>query len=206
MAKITESINKIISLYDKYGKADYIGENVSQIEHALQCGQLAINKGYSNEIIIGALLHDIGQLIGLSMLNDNDIDNEYGLISKIGDSDINLNLGVSGHEYIGGKYLRKHGISEYVVKLVENHVIAKIYLVKHDSNYMKNLSDASKQTMIYQIKNRQNIDLEMEEFEKSIYFEDSIKIRLLDDEAKNKEMITQPIEFYIDIIRNVMKK
>ena len=36
-------LNKIFDLYEKYGDKDYIGENVSQLEHALQVINLFLN-------------------------------------------------------------------------------------------------------------------------------------------------------------------
>jgi len=42
-----EHARTIISLYEQFGKEDYIGENVSQIEHMCQSAQLAIDQGYA---------------------------------------------------------------------------------------------------------------------------------------------------------------
>jgi predicted HD phosphohydrolase len=53
-------INKIFSLYEKYGDNNYIGERVSQIEHALQCSFLAEKENFPNHVILAAFLHDIG--------------------------------------------------------------------------------------------------------------------------------------------------
>lgn len=43
-------ICKVFSLYKKYGHEDYLGEPVTQIEHATQCAMLAEKQGYSNEV------------------------------------------------------------------------------------------------------------------------------------------------------------
>src|SRR5580692_3925108 len=42
--------------------ADAYGENVSQLDHALQCAQLAEAEGASDHLIAAALLHDYGHL------------------------------------------------------------------------------------------------------------------------------------------------
>ena len=42
---ITNAVNEVMYLYEKYGKKDYIGEPVSQIEHMCQCAQLAEANG-----------------------------------------------------------------------------------------------------------------------------------------------------------------
>ena len=52
-------INEIFDLYIKNGDNDYIGENVSQIEHALQAALLAENQSYPDHVILASFLHDI---------------------------------------------------------------------------------------------------------------------------------------------------
>ena len=54
-------INKIFELYEKHGDNDYIGERVSQLEHALQSALLAEKEDYSDHVIVAAFLHDIGK-------------------------------------------------------------------------------------------------------------------------------------------------
>jgi hypothetical protein len=44
--------DKIFELYEKYGNIGYLGENVSQIEHALQCARLAENHGFDHYVIL----------------------------------------------------------------------------------------------------------------------------------------------------------
>ena len=44
--------------------ADYIGESISQLQHALQAAYKAtLHIPYNEELIIAALLHDIAQLL-----------------------------------------------------------------------------------------------------------------------------------------------
>ncbi len=62
MELVKSNIALIISLYEKYGNADYIGEPVSQLEHMCQSAQLAEAEGYSEEVILAAFFHDIGHL------------------------------------------------------------------------------------------------------------------------------------------------
>lgn len=54
-------IDEIFSHFEKFGNKDYIGEAVSQLEHAFQCGQLAEQDQRPSDVILGALLHDIGK-------------------------------------------------------------------------------------------------------------------------------------------------
>ncbi len=50
----------IKDIFDRRGSEEYLGENVTIAEHMLQAATLAEKKGYSETIIVAALLHDIG--------------------------------------------------------------------------------------------------------------------------------------------------
>ena len=57
-------VSKILGLLENKGKdLQYGNENVTQLEHALQCAELAEKKNFSKEMITAALLHDIGHLL-----------------------------------------------------------------------------------------------------------------------------------------------
>ena len=47
----------------KGNNIQYGNESVTQLEHALQCAELAEKNNFSKEIITAALLHDIGHLL-----------------------------------------------------------------------------------------------------------------------------------------------
>ena len=56
-------IDEIFHLFKERGQESYFGEPVSQLEHALQCADFAIQGHASNEMIAAALLHDVGHLL-----------------------------------------------------------------------------------------------------------------------------------------------
>lgn len=123
----------IVSLYEKYGNADYIGEPVSQLEHMCQSAQLAEKEGYSEEIILAAFFHDIGHLCEHMMP-----------VAYMGA------YGVLDHEKLGAEFLRVKGFSERICKLVASHVAAKRYLTYKFPDYYHQLSEASKRTLEFQ--------------------------------------------------------
>ena len=137
-------MDTIIELYTKYGASGYIGENVSQYEHDMQCYLLAeeyLNENKDSfdfknvspyEIKLGAFLHDIGHLFEYQNPNLD--------IMEIN----NVNYGVKNHEKVGADYLRKLDFSEITCSLVENHIKIKRYLLTKNSDYMEQLSNASK--------------------------------------------------------------
>ncbi|CAF4140965.1 unnamed protein product [Rotaria magnacalcarata] len=127
-------MEKLRSLYEKHGENAYYGEAVTQYEHALQAAYFAEQYNPNDtELIVAAFLHDVGHLLGTK------------------NEDFMGDLGVLQHEHIGAEYLRTQvGLSERICYLVANHVNAKRYLTHIDKDYYNRLSNASKQTLVYQ--------------------------------------------------------
>jgi 2-amino-1-hydroxyethylphosphonate dioxygenase (glycine-forming) len=111
MMDVKVVVDEVMHLYEQYGKEDYIGEPISQLEHMCQCAQLAEENGADEETIIAAFLHDIGHLCQLQFPNES-----LNYMDK---------FGIVDHEKLGGAFLRNNGFSESVAKMVENHVLAK---------------------------------------------------------------------------------
>ncbi|MBW4792441.1 phosphonate degradation HD-domain oxygenase [Pseudomonas tolaasii] len=126
-----QAIAEVFGLYEQHGKADYIGEPVSQIEHMSQAAQLAMAEGFDDEVVLAAFFHDIGHICGEGGENMGG----YGVVS---------------HERLGADYLRRVGFSERMAKLVEYHVQAKRYLTFSQPDYYARLSEASRRTLGYQ--------------------------------------------------------
>lgn len=133
MENIQAITEMIVSLYGKYGNADYIGEPVSQIEHMCQSAQLAEIEGYSEEVILAAFFHDIGHLC-----------EHFMPVAYMG------GYGVVDHEKLGADFLRQKGFSERLCKLVQSHVEAKRYLTFKYPTYYEQLSEASRRTLEFQ--------------------------------------------------------
>ncbi|WP_199534687.1 phosphohydrolase [Rhodoferax lacus] len=53
----------ILSLWARKGALTYDGEGISQLEHAWQCGQLALQAGATPALQLASWLHDIGHLM-----------------------------------------------------------------------------------------------------------------------------------------------
>jgi len=165
-----QAVQEVFDILMRRGQEAYIGEPVSQIEHACQAAQLAEVEGYDDEVIIAALLHDIGHLCALP--NDEEMPG----------------LGIFRHEQVGGNFLSKLGFSEKICRLVEGHVQAKRYLTFKDSQYFQQLSDASRQTLTWQ-GGKMDAD-EADAFESHFLFELMIRMRRWDEAAKE---VNQPV-------------
>ncbi|KAK3596244.1 hypothetical protein CHS0354_028415 [Potamilus streckersoni] len=187
---VTEKVNKIFSLYEKHGASNYLGERVSKTEHSIQCAMLAEKEECSNEVVLGAFLHDIGHLIGL----------DQGLEEMITD---HVNLGTQDHCKVGGDYLHEMGFSDIVCKIVAGHVQAKRYLVYTDQDYYKNLSSASKKTLEHQ--GGPMTSEEALAFEKSPLFDIIVRMRTWDEKAKEPDIEMEPLEKYRKLCVDVLE-
>jgi 2-amino-1-hydroxyethylphosphonate dioxygenase (glycine-forming) len=164
-----EVTQEILDLYERFGKADYIGEPVSQIEHMSQAAVLALQAHADDEVVLAAFFHDIGHIC---VQHDPQLKME--------------SYGVKSHEQIGADFLRKKGFPERMAKLVENHVNAKRYLTWKEPEYFSQLSEASKLTLKFQggVMSEQ----EAKKFESDPLFEASILLRKWDEAAKETNL------------------
>ena len=173
---VNTTVNKIVNLYNKYGSFNYIGENITQIDHAIQCAEHAIHDLRLNKytlyekqcVIVAALLHDIGHLVGyeettnkntIMHMIDADADNACANADNAdADNDAThtnkkqkkQSLGIMNHELIGSNYLQKCGLPLIVCELVNSHVQSKRYLSTISKKYFDKLSNASKKTLVIQ--------------------------------------------------------
>jgi len=182
---IDKSVKTLLNLYKKYGHLTY-GEGVTQLQHALQAAELAIYEKGEDEMIVAAFLHDIGHLLS----------EKYVKTKKTG-------YGSVEHEYSGSKYLHDMGFSDYVVNLVENHVLAKRYLVAVRPSYYEALSKASKKTLEFQ--GAKMTIKEQKKFESNPYFEDYITLRKYDDKAKESRVSPIKLEFMKNFMKSHLK-
>lgn len=176
-----DSVEKIIKLYKEYGNSEYIGEEISQEEHGIQAALLAKVENGQEEVILGALLHDIGHLLGL----------KYSL-------EMMDDLGCKSHEIIGSFLLEKIGFSKLVCNIVENHVETKRYLVSKYYQYYDKLSIASKGTLTHQ-GGKMNEE-EMIRFEQQENFDIYVQMRSWDERAKVKNMQLPIIQSFTEMM------
>jgi phosphonate degradation associated HDIG domain protein len=178
-----ETAAYLINLYRTYGDADYIGEPVSQLEHMVQCAQLAEASGANEETILAAFFHDIGHFC------------EHIVPDKVQFMD---GFGIVDHEKLGAQFLRQHGISENVCALVASHVNAKRYLTSKDEKYFRQLSEASRQTLEFQ-GGPMSAD-EATRFEADPLFGQFIQLRRWDELAKATGQPLPPLAHFEDMI------
>ena len=166
-------IQEIIGLLDSRAGASYLGEAVTQREHALQAAHLAVLDGADDALIVAALLHDIGYWIG---------------------------CGDAPHEQAGGEWLGRHFVPE-VGEPVRLHVAAKRYLCTVDPTYADRLSRASVHSL--QIQGGLMLTDELRSFESNRFHHHAVRLRLWDDRAKVAGAALKDPREYIPILRRV---
>ena len=186
------NIDEVFDLYLKYGNKNYIGENISQLEHGHQAAMFAEKDNCSKEFIVGAFLHDVGHLLEFDNPHLQTMDN----------------LGIMNHEKIGADYLRSIGFPELSCSIVENHVKTKRYLISKNINYYDKLSNASKKTFEFQ--GGKLTEDEIKQYEENKYFQENLKMRNYDDLAKDtsirisKEKTHEIINYYKNIAKTII--
>ncbi len=178
-------VEKILELYRQAGNQEYHGEKVSQLEHALQTAQQAVDAGGGDEEIIAALLHDIGHIWP-------------------DDGSVVTGVGVVEHDRIGSEVLLGLGFSEGVAQIVAGHVAAKRYLVANDEEYASKLSEVSVESL-----RLQGGPMSAEEsvlFSQAPWSTEKIRVRVWDDQAKTPGTPVSPLETYRDLLLNHLRK
>jgi putative nucleotidyltransferase with HDIG domain len=159
----------------------YIGEPVSQLEHALQCAALAHHANASTFEVVAALFHDIGHLIAPPGSPEMD------------------GLGICDHERIGARWLFELGFDARVCELVASHVEAKRYLARRKQGYYEALSEASRGTLRFQ--GGPMSEEQARAFEADPLFASKTRLRMWDEGAKDAERVVPALTAYVERIR-----
>ena len=170
-------------VFDRCGDDEYLGEPVTVAEHMLQGATLAEQGNMSTEIIVGALLHDIGHFTS-----------EFGTFSMDDTQD-------RYHEEAGAHILARF-FPSVVVDCVRYHVAAKRYLCATRPEYLEQLSDASLHSLKLQGGPMNN--QEVAEFSNKPNLDVIVQVRLFDDGGKIAGVITPPYEHFAPLIQQMV--
>lgn len=171
------ALAEIQRLFDNRGTLVY-GEDVNQIEHALQCGTLAADSGAAPALVLAAWLHDIGHM--------QHRDAATAVAEGRDDA----------HEALGAKFLA-YWFGPEVSEPVRLHIAAKRYLCATEPGYWERLSPLSKRTM--EIQGGSMTKTEAQAFEQNLFHADALSLRRWDDAAKQPGMATRSYEHFMAI-------
>jgi phosphonate degradation associated HDIG domain protein len=170
-----DPIDVILDLFQKRGDAAYLGEPVSQTEHALQTAWLAEQASADGALIAAALLHDVGHLL-------HDLPEDCAL-AGIDDA----------HEVRGQRWLARH-FGPDVTEPVRLHVAAKRFLCATDPGYLGLLSEASLRSL--QLQGGPFTPDEAAQFRLHPHGEAAVVLRRFDEQAKIPGLPTPPLEHF----------
>jgi phosphonate degradation associated HDIG domain protein len=173
---VVEDIGLLLRLH---GDRPYDGlrhESVTELEHALQCAQLAEWSQVDNTLVVAALLHDIGHFAAAAVGDAVDDEHEQRAATLLG--------GV---------------FPAAVIEPVRLHVQAKRYLVATDAKYLTGLSSASVHSLGMQ--GGAMSPAECRRFETTPFAQDAVVLRRWDDSAKVPGRKTPPLGYYLPLLR-----
>ncbi len=172
-------------IFTRRGAEEYLGEAVTMSEHMLQAAQLAEQAEAGDQLIAGALLHDIGHFT-----------NEF--------PDDAMAQGTDAlHEEAGARVLAGF-FPAIVTDCARQHVAAKRYLCATDPDYFAGLSAASVHTLGLQ--GGPMDAAEVAGFEKFANLTDILQVRKWDDLAKVADHTTPSFEHYAPVLQRVVDR
>ena len=171
------------SIFDRRGGEEYLGEPVTMGEHMLQAAAIAAQDNQPDDIVVAALLHDIGHFTS-----------EFGTFSMADTSD-------RFHEQAGAEVLEQF-FPSVITDCVRFHVAAKRYLCATSPAYFSKLSKASVHSLNLQ-GGVMNAD-EIAQFENNPNLEKIIAVRYLDDAAKDPYRSTPDYWHYAPLVQRMV--
>lgn len=183
--RVFGDVDDVLAVLRRWGSVFY-DDRVTQLDHALQCATLARESGARDELVVAALLHDIGHLLELER-------NE----GRIGD------LGVDrDHESIAARALAPLFPPE-VVAPVALHVAAKRYLCAVEPEYHATLSEGSVRSLVTQ--GGPMTPDEIERFERHPAHAAAADLRRWDDAGKVEHLQVAGLDSFAATVRAVAR-
>jgi predicted HD phosphohydrolase len=180
----TENIVDFIgSIFERRGGEEYLGEPVTMGQHMLQGATLAEQNEEPDEIVVGALLHDIGHFTS-----------EFGTFSMDDTED-------RYHENAGAALLENF-FPSVITDCCRYHVAAKRYLCATDPKYFNKLSDASVHSL--NLQGGPMSEAEIINFKRNPNLKQILTVRLYDDAAKVPKMATPSFRHFAPLVHKML--
>jgi len=173
----------LADIFERRGAEEYLGEDVTITQHMLQGAYFAEQRGESEDIIVAALLHDIGHFtseLGTFAMNDE--------MDRL-------------HEDAGAEVLEPF-FPPLITDCVRYHVAAKRYLCSVDPMYFGRLSQASVKSL--ELQGGPMSRDEAAEFAQNPNLDAIVKVRNLDDEGKLVGLETPDFDHYAPMVQRAV--
>ena len=173
----------LADIFERRGSEAYLGEPVTMAQHMLQGATMAETQGLPEDVIVAALLHDIGHFTS-----------EFGTYHPDDTEDRH-------HEDAGAEVLSDF-FPSVVIDCVRYHVAAKRYLCATRPDYFDRLSQASVHTLSLQ-GGPMDAD-EVAAFEANPNLKKIIQVRYLDEAGKRPDMETPSFSHFAPMVQRVV--
>jgi [1-hydroxy-2-(trimethylamino)ethyl]phosphonate dioxygenase len=178
-------VDVIADIFERRGAESYLGEDVTMSEHMLQAAVCAEKTGAGEDMVVAALLHDIGHYTG-----------EF--------PEDTLEKGHNNYHDETGAAILAPFFPPRVVDCVRHHVNAKRYLCATREDYFGRLSDASVHTL--NLQGGPMNEQEITAFEQNPDLDNIVRVRLWDDEGKVAGVETPSFADYVPLLRCVIQR
>lgn len=168
-------------LFSAHGSECY-EESVTQLDHALQAAELAHANGAGDEMIVAALLHDVGHMLSPQVEGPSSGTDDH-------------------HEVLAARALEPW-LPNAVILAIAQHVMAKRWLCTKDERYRHKISPASLTSL--ELQGGLLSPEECEFLEAREGFADAIALRRWDDEAKIPDLRVPPLDSHLDRLCSVV--
>lgn len=175
------SVDEVLDLVTTFG-GDRYDEDITQLDHALQCATLAAADGAPDDMVAAALLHDVGHLLALAAAER----------FRNGTDD--------GHEATGAAWLTPL-FPPSVTGPIGAHVRAKRHLTAVDPDHLSRLSPASTRSLVVQ--GGPLTDAEAEAFAANPVATDALALRRWDDLGKVDGLTVASLATYADLLERL---
>lgn len=175
-------VAELTDLFTRLGDLRY-GEDVSQLEHAVQTAHHAKQDGAPPSLVAAALLHDVGHLL-----------------QKIGEDAADHGVDTR-HEHISAGYLAR-AFGPEVTEPIRLHVAAKRYRVAIDPAYLERLSRASLQSLALQ--GGPMSPAEIEAFLADPWAHSALRLRQYDEAGKAPDADVADFASYHGLLRDLI--
>lgn len=181
---MTTFVDEIVAVFRDRGCEAYLGERVSMSEHMLQAAHAAQEAGVPDELVVAALLHDVGHLV-----HDDS--------TRTGSDMEGLEQVDRVHEEVGAQWLTR-GFGPEVTEPVRLHVAAKRYLCAVEPVYLAALSPASAHTL--RLQGGSMSPAEAAEFAADPYAAGAVQLRRWDDAGKRPGDSAPGLEHFLPLL------
>ncbi|WP_171101585.1 HD domain-containing protein [Ruegeria sp. HKCCD7255] len=175
----------LADIFDRRGSEEYLGEPVTMAQHMLQGATIAEQNNMPEEIIVGALLHDIGHFTS-----------EFGSYHPDDTEDRH-------HEDAGAAVLEQF-FPSVITDCCRYHVAAKRYLCATKPAYYDCLSAASVHTL--ELQGGPMSAEEVTTFQANPNLEAIIQVRYLDEAGKSPDMDTPDFAHFAPMVQRMVDR